>query len=226
MKTFTIDDFFSKMFETESTNILLDKTYFSSSLMEEYVYQLMNFPLEDYISYLQKHPIKEEITPRDITQLSSIKDCTANMCRIMLQNENRGLTLTEIAIYLREDSSYKDNHVALTKYGENQVKTASQMGLVVNRQDHWYLSAVGYIILNLPDDVQTKFYSINLLRDPFYSRVIRSMIEKDTNLKDFMMILSESTQKRRSSSCQKVLDFFIKQSKLEGLKLHILEFKT
>lgn len=226
MVTFSIEDFFSKKFEKESTNILLEKpAYFSAIMMEDYVYQLMSYGLEQYISYMVAHPNQAEITTRDITQLSSINDCTINMCRIMLENNNQGMTLTEIATNLHSDDIYKDNPVALTKYGENQVKTACQMGLTILKNDLWYLTGVGYIINNLPENVRIKYFAINLLRNPFYSKVILSLYEKETNLRDFMGILSESTQKRRSSSCQKVLSFFIKQCQAENITINNLTFK-
>lgn len=193
--------------------------------MEEYVYQLMSYSLEEYLSYLVDHPNQAEITSRDITQLSNIDDCTTNMCRIMLEYNNQGLSLTKIATNLHSDDNYKDNTVALTKYGENQVKTACQMGLTVFNNDLWFLTGVGYVINNLPEKVRTKYFAINLLRDPFYSKIILSLYEKDTNLRDFMSILSESTQKRRSSSCQKVLAFYMKQCQIENISINNLTFK-
>lgn len=226
MVTFNIEDFFSKKFEKESTNILLENpAYFSAIMMEEYVYQLMSYSLEEYLSYLVDHPNQAEITSRDITQLSNIDDCTTNMCRIMLEYNNQGLSLTKIATNLHSDDNYKDNTVALTKYGENQVKTACQMGLTVFNNDLWFLTGVGYVINNLPEKVRTKYFAINLLRDPFYSKIILSLYEKDTNLRDFMSILSESTQKRRSSSCQKVLAFYMKQCQIENISINNLTFK-
>jgi hypothetical protein len=84
---------------------------------------------------------------------------------------------------------------------------------------------VGFVINNLPEDVREKYFAINLLRDPFYSKIILSLFEKETNLRDFMGILSESTQKRRSSSCQKVLAFYIKQCQVENITINNLTFK-
>lgn len=185
----------------------------------------MSYSLEDYISYLAEHPNKTEITSRDITQLSNIDDCTTNLCRIMLENDNRGLSLTDIATKLHGDDNFKDNAVALTKYGENQVKTACQMGLTVFKNDLWYLTGIGYVMNNLSEKVQAKYYAINLLRDSFYSKIILSLHQKDTNLRDYMSILSESTQKRRSSSCQKVLSFYLTQCQVENISLNNLSFK-
>ena len=186
MTTFHIQDFYSKWFESESTLLLLENPeFFSQKAMENYLYQVINYPLKEYIYYIIENPITNEITSKDITQLSSIEDCTTNMCKMMLLNGNCGLTLPQIASGLHADKNYKDNLVALTKYGENQVK-----------------------------------FSISLLRDPFYSKVISSMCQQETNLIDFMTILSESTQKRRSSSCMKLIDIFIHQCRVESINIH------
>lgn len=197
MVTFTIEDFFSRRFEIESTNILIDNpSYFFSSMMEEYVIQLMKYDLKTYINYLSERQITAEIIPGAITQLSSIDDCTINMCKIMIQCSNKGLTLIEIASKLHCKDSYKNTIFALTKYGEDQVKTACQMGLTILKNDLWFLSGIGYVFGTLTGKTQNKYLSINLLRDPFYSGVILSLCKSDTNIRDFMSILSESTQKR------------------------------
>lgn len=221
MTTFTISDFFSKKFENESTSILLDDPlYFSENAVIDYVRQVQKYALKEYIWYLAEHPVLEAILSKDITQLSSIEDCTNNICRIMRENQNPGMSLVELATALHADNSYKDNTIALTKYGENQVKTAAQLGLAVYRKELWFLSAIGYIFPCIENELQRKYLALTQLRDPFYSKVILSLIEKDTDLKDFMTILSVSTQKRRTSSCLRVLSYFFKQCSIEGVVLH------
>lgn len=218
MISYSIKDFFSKKFETESTKLLLDTpSYFSAGAMEDYVYKVCRHPLDDFIQYRFKNPINAEITSKDITQLSSIEDCTINMCKMMLLGENRGYSLSEIATELHMDNTYKNNYVALTKYGENQVKTASQLGLCFYKDELWYLTSLGVVFPKFQETIQNKIISICLLRDPFYSKVICSICQKDTCLLDFMGILSESTKKRRASSCSKVLSFFIKQCQEEDV---------
>lgn len=226
MQTFSIQDFFAKRFETESTQLFLENpSIFSAEAMENYICIITEIPLHEYISYLQDHPICAEITSKDITQLSSIEDCTINMCNLMIEQGNSGLSLPEIASGLHADNNYKDNLVALTKYGENQVKTASQLGLCVFWKEHWYLTSVGYIFPQLKEEQRYKYLAINLIRDPFYSRVIDSLCKRDTCLTDFMGILSESTQKRRSSSCNRVISFFISQCRYEGVNIYSLKSK-
>ena len=221
MTTLTIRDFFSKKFEDESTNILLDNApYFSEDAVIDYVMQIQKYALKEYISYLAEHPILDAILSKDITQLSSIEDCTNNICRVLRDKQNPGMSLIEIATALHADNSYKDNTVALTKYGENQVKTAAQLGLAVYRKELWYLSAIGYVFPCVEDELQRKYLALAQLRDPFYSKVILSLMKRDTDLKDYMTILSESTQKRRTSSCLRVLSYFFEQCSIEGVALH------
>lgn len=221
MATFTISDFFSKQFENESTNILLyNKHYFSENAVADYVNQMNSYCLQDYIRYLTEHPVSDDITSRDITQLSSIEDCTTNFCSVIKEIGNPGMSLIEIATALHADNNYKDNTVALMKYGENHAKTALQLGLAIYKNELWYLTAIGYVFSNLNAGLQKKYLSLIQLRDPFYSRVILSLISHDTNLKDFMTILSESTRTRRASSCIRVLSFFIDQCSIEGVSLN------
>lgn len=221
----TIDRFFSRRFEEESDKILLDfPQFFSKKVMKKYVELLAEIGLEDYITYSETHPHANSITTKDITQLSSIADCTIGMCSIW-DEENDGKTLIQIAEALHGDRKYKENPVALTKYGENQVKTACQLGLTIFRNNLWYLSSVGKVFLSLADDVKYKFFSICMLRDPFYSRVFCNMYKRETNLLDFMSILSESTQRRRVSSCMRLINIFVQQCKAESINIYPITVK-
>ena len=217
---YTVEDFFSKKFEDESNEILLNERWlFSEKAMEDYVIKITNISISDYISYCESLPSIPNYTSKDITQLSSLYDCTLGMCKA-LKEVDHGLSYTEIATILHDGQYYKYNSGALTKYGENQVKTASQLGLTLCIKDLWYLSSIGHIFPNLAGDIQNKYFSICLLRDPFYSRVLCSMRKQETNLPNYMTILSESTQKRRLSSCKQLINFFIQQCNTESISIY------
>lgn len=221
-----IKDFFEKKFETESTKLLInEKSLFSKEAMVDFIRNILSYPIQEYLNLMPSFMSHSEIKSGDITQLSSISDCTENICKVMLSFENKGFTLSEIATYLHADRQYENNLIALKKYGENQVKTASQLGLCVLQNGLWYLSAIGYVFLDLDEHDRNKILSLNLLRDPFYSNIITSLCKRDTNLLDYMNILSESTKKRRASSCYKILHFFIQQCKYEGLTIYKLTYK-
>lgn len=223
---YSVEDFFVKKFENESNELLIGhRGLFSEEAMEEYVLQLTDISMSDYISYSESHPQPNDFTSKDITQLSNINDCTINMCNMMISTNNIGMNLIQIAKALHVDKAYKFNDVALTKYGENQVKTASQLGLTILRGDLWYLTSIGYVYPNINPAVQNKLLSMMLLRDPFYSKVLCSLYNKDICLKDFMKILSESTQNRRISSCMKLIGFFLEQCKKENIILHSIKTK-
>lgn len=217
---YTVEDFYSKKFEDESNEILLNERWlFSEKAMEDYVIQITNISISDYISYCENLPSIPNYTSKDITQLSSLYDCTLGMCKA-LKEVDHGLSYIEIATKLHDGHSYTNTPGALTKYGENQVKTASQLGLTLCIKDLWYLSAIGQIFPNLADDIQNKYFSICLLRDPFYSRVLCSMCKQETNLPNYMTILSESTQKRRIPNCKQLINFFIQQCNTESINIY------
>ena len=115
MKKFKVTDFFSKQFEDESNIVLMSSpAFFSSELMLDYVRQILEHDMSEFISHAKKINLSE-ITSKDITQLSSIDDCTINMCRMLKDNENSGLTFQGIATYLHGSELYKFNETALNK---------------------------------------------------------------------------------------------------------------
>ena len=60
---YTISDFFSKRFETESTEIFLSSyQYFSKGAVIDYVLQITKISLSEFILYSSNNPIVNEIT--------------------------------------------------------------------------------------------------------------------------------------------------------------------
>ena len=224
MKPFTIKDFFSKQFEEESTKILVESpSFFSVELMKEYIHQIIKYGLSEFISFASEEKQFEEITSKDITQLSSIDDSTINICQKMKENYNPGMDFQEIAIALHGEGDYASTDFALSKYGENQVKTARQLGLTtVLSENKWYLTSIGYVYPELKTEEQNKLLSIILLRDPFYSRLLCSLCKNDTSIREYMNMLAESTIKRRIPSCLKLIEIFLNQCNNEGIETHQL----
>lgn len=222
MKKIKISDFFSRQFEDESNKILMSSpSFFSSELMIDYIRQILGYGLNEFIKFAQNLHLPE-ITSKDITQLSSIDDCTINMCKMLIECNNTGLTFQDIAANLHDSDLYKFNETALNKYGENQVKTACQLGLTTLQGNKWYLTAIGFIYPQLSKEEQNKLLSVILLRDPFYNRVLCSLITAETSIRDYMTLLSESTIKRRIPSCIKLIEYFVRQCDVEGVKTYRL----
>ena len=81
---YTVEDFYSKKFEDESNEILLNERWlFSEKAMADYVIQITNISISDYISYCESLPSIPNYTSKDITQLSSLYDCTLGMCKAL-----------------------------------------------------------------------------------------------------------------------------------------------
>jgi hypothetical protein len=66
MITYSLQQFFSKKFEVDSTNLLYDNpSYFSRNAMIDYLCQLSQRGLAEYVYYMLDNPISEEITSKE-----------------------------------------------------------------------------------------------------------------------------------------------------------------
>lgn len=131
----------------------------------EYINKVIDIPYADFIAYLKENPNTREINSSHITQCSSFTACEASLCEVLLSENNPGLEYAEIGILL---SSYVSSNTsgALRKYGENQIKTAYQLGLAFEYYNHWYLSCLGYVYLDLDNEKRLNILARTLLRDP------------------------------------------------------------
>lgn len=107
---------------------------------------------------------------------------------------------------------------ALRKYGENQIKTASQLGLAFEYYNHWYLNCLGYVYMDLDQERRTSLLARTLLRDPLYAKILTDITQRDVYLKSYMGFLSTTTINRRIPSICKLLSICLSECD----KYHIL----
>lgn len=176
----------------------------------EYINKVIDIPYADFIAYLKENPNTREINSSHITQCSSFTACEASLCEVLLSENNPGLEYAEIGILL---SSYVSSNTsgALRKYGENQIKTAYQLGLAFEYYNHWYLSCLGYVYLDLDNEKRLNILARTLLRDPLYAKLIVDITQQDIYLKDYMDFLSVATINRRLPSVVKLLSICLSE---------------
>lgn len=176
----------------------------------EYINKVIDIPYADFIAYLKENPNTREINSSHITQCSSFTACEASLCEVLLSENNPGLEYAEIGILL---SSYVSSNTsgALRKYGENQIKTAYQLGLAFEYYNHWYLSCLGYVYLDLDNEKRLNILARTLLRDPLYAKLIVDITQQDIYLKDYMNFLSVATINRRLPSVVKLLSICLSE---------------
>lgn len=221
--------FFSRSYEAQINNMILDDIDYvvNEYGVLNYVANVIDVPYSSYLEYVSNNPNPIEITARNITQSSSFAACECEMIDIFLKENNRGMEFVEIgkhfSNYVRSD---KDG--AYRKYGENQVKTAEQLGLAFEYFKHWYLNSVGYIYMQLDLADRMSLLSRNLLRDPLYSRIMVDMQKADVDLLSYMdPVKSIETKLRRYDSVKRLVEICLSECEKEGVKtFSILDSKT
>ena len=165
----------------------------------EYINKIIDIPYTDFITYLKDTPNNQEIDSSHITQCSSFTACESYLCKALIRENNLGFEYEEIGILLSEFIS-SNKSCALRKYGENQIKTASQLGLAFEYYNHWYLNCLGYVYLDLDQERRTSLLARTLLRDPLYAKILTDITQRDIYLKSYMGFLSTTTINRRIPS--------------------------
>ena len=112
------------------------------------------------------------------------------------------------------------NEVAFRKYGENQVKTSTQLGLTFKYYDHWYLTCVGYVYNDLDQLQQDSLLARTILRIPLYQILLLRLLKGDVFLAEYMKNLAPSTQGRRAGSILRLLNLCLAECRHEGILYH------
>lgn len=212
--------FFSKSFEMQlNENILDDIEYVIDEYgLLNYIAIVLDVPYSEFLSYICYHSSTKEIQSRDITQSSSFAACESEMIDIFLSENNRGLDFITIGKHFTKYIRSK-NDGAFRKYGENQVKTSAQLGLVFEYYNCWYLNCIGYIYNELHDEDRHALLARNILRDHFYSKIMNDILKHDIDLFSYMECLnSDATKLRRYDSVKRLVNICLDECKRSGIK--------
>ena len=214
-----IEDFFAYSFDSpeapESTErywekaLLDDKDYvIPSDNVCAYIRRLLRIPYGEFLLYVRQNPSKEPIESKNITQCSSFVACERDLCKIFLEQNNPGLSYEEIGGFLKNKLGLtSDRADALKKYGENQVKTAKQLGLAFEYYGDWYMSILGYVYLLLSPEEQHSLIARTLLRDRLYAKILSDLSITDVDLLSYMDSISADSTKARRYGC---VEFLVK----------------
>lgn len=211
--------FFTRSYEKQLNEAILDDIDYDIDQygLLNYVANVLAVPYSEYLAYIAENANEIEVESRHITQSSSFDACEREMIDVFLAEDNRGLSFVDIGKhftqYIRSD---KDG--AFRKYGENQVKTAEQLGLVYEYFNRWYLNCTGYIYNELSIEDQHSLLARNLLRDPLYSKMMLDIQEGDIDLLSYMdCIDSDETKRRRYDSVKRLLLICLLECMKEGV---------
>ena len=215
--------FITRSFEKSVDYYMLsDKNYVvPKQKVKDYINKVLAIPYYEFIEYIKDN--KGVIEDDQLTQSSNFAACSSEMCHVIESQGNLGMRFVDIGQQFPQYIKQK-NETAYRKYGENQVKTAAQLGLAFEYYDYWYLTCVGYVYNDLDLQQQEALLARTVLRIPLYQDLLLRLFKSDVFLTDYMKQLAPSTKGRRAGSIMRLLDLCLNECKREGLRYHDLYY--
>ncbi len=162
-------------------------------LCEDILSCLLNVEFEDIIRAIKEVGPIFEISYGDVPQFSSLEDCVFKVPALVRDCGIDELGYTQLGFMLR---THPRKECADTKYGENQSKTAAQMGLCSIKNARIHPSYLGVAFCNLDKESQIKLLPRLILFIPYiFNQYVTNAKYED--IIDSVSFLSQSTQKRR-----------------------------
>jgi len=162
-------------------------------LCEDLISCLLEVECEEIIHVIQKTGITFDISHGDVPQFSSLDDCVYKVPILVKDCGIDELTYSQVGFMLRTKPRKEG---ADMKYGENQSKTAAQMGLCSIINARIYPSHLGVAFCNLDKEKQMRLLPKLVLFIPYiYNQFAISAKYEDIIAS--ISFLSQSTQKRR-----------------------------
>lgn len=215
-----IEIFFYRSFEEDVNDKMLDDYSYVLPMdrIREYVNKLLAIPYSDFLYFIISWDFPP-IGTDNHTQCSCFTAAEIEMCHVIIENGNPGYDFIEIGNLFPQYCTTKTVQ-ALRKYGENQIKTAKQLGLAFCYYNSWYLNCLAYVYAELDEKGRRAFLARTLLRDALYGTMMKDLISSDIILNNYMKELSPSTVRRRKGCIIKILKIAIRAAREEGIELH------
>lgn len=203
-----LTDFFERKYELSLEKSILDKAFCGHKQeVLARIENLNNIEISDYIEYIKTYCKCQPIMAADVFQFSDFDDATINLCRSICRVENCGVKFIEVANLLHTDNVPRKDG-ALSKYGENHIKTAEAMGLAFkDNSKTYYLSAWGCVFDELSNDAQEKFLLRLIIRNKLITQLFIAASQGAFDLEAFLYDLSKSTYLRRRTNINRIIEW-------------------
>ncbi len=193
VKEAMITAFYSHKLHVEDTCDLQHPSEGIMKLCEDIFSCLLNVECVELVHIIQNIGILFDISHGDVPQFSSLEDSYYKVPLLVKDCGIDDLTYTQLGFMLRTQPRKEG---ADMKYGENQAKTAAQMGLCSIKKARIYPSYLGVAFCNLDKDTQTKLLPKFILFIPYVFNQFASNAKYEDIIAS-VSFLSQSTQTRR-----------------------------
>ena len=176
-------------------------------LCEEIFSCLLNVECEEIIRVIQKIGFVFEISHGDVPQFSCLEDCVYKVPLLVKDCGIDELSFTQLGFMLRTKPRKEG---ADKKYGENQSKTAAQMGLCTIKKAKIHPSYLGVSYCNLDKESQMNLLPKLILFIPYIYNQFATNAKFDDIIAS-VTFLSPSTQKRRLTNIWSLINHVNKE---------------
>lgn len=218
-----IELFYNRTYEKfVNKQILDDKNYIvPRQQLTNYVHELVNIPLIDFIDYFKHDEIDRKLEPSDITQFSSFPSCELEMCKALLWANNPGCQYVDIG-RLFPDKHVSKSEASYSRFGEIHIKASTQLGLTFEYYNYWYLSCLGYIYPELEKNLSMQLLARTITRNRLYQQLLIDILDHEVNPDVYINTLSNYNFRRCSRSVYYFLNICLDTCRKEGIKTHNL----
>lgn len=221
-----IKAFFEGDYENELTIKMMENDFrFPLDQVLSYIEQLCSIPYRRFIDYAYDNCYPNELKAEDITQCSDFEQCHNGICNVYKEYGNKAFDFIELGRLLQNDG-VKRKDSADRKYGENQVKTAQQLGLVRCYYNKWYCTPLGKIYPYLPEQTQQSLLARTILRNKLYILLLSDAIVEEIKVLDYLSCIGESTRGRRLGSINCLFKVCEQECYRSSINIHTVSFSS
>ena len=176
-------------------------TIMTSEECERMINCVLDIDIDELLDLIDSTKIGFEMQISDIPQFGSL-DSVKNVPILIMQDRKRELNYAQLGYKLREGK--KASVQADTKYGENNGKGATMIGVVDYFDGKIRSSHITEYFVELSDDKKDLLVRKLFLRMPIIQLLIKSAKDEAINGFVFLKMLSETTKNRRAT-CLKMI---------------------
>lgn len=199
-------EFFNCNYERSFDEKILSGNFIDHKEVVAYILHVVNIPISEFIEYISSFGKTQAIMASDVFQFSDFDDATTDLCSALESIGNPGVKFKQVAQLLLTDNVQR-NDVALSKYGENHIKTAECLGLAFkDASKNYYLSAVGCVFNDLKPEEKEKLLIRLILRYKLFTQLLMAALQGEFELEVFLYDLSKSTYLRRRTNINRVIE--------------------
>lgn len=204
--------FFDRSVEKQINEKMFYRDYvFPYDIVMEYLRQIIETPISAFVEYIRDNMSISYLDYADVVQFSSIRDASLGICAKLRNTSDEGLNFVEVGrLLLCNEAEKKEG--AYRKYGENHTKTACEFGLVQILYSKTYMASLGMVYPDLSEEDQAKLLRRLILRNRYFSLIVKLSKDSAIALDSQMDFLSESTKIRRLSNVKKCWEILLAEA--------------